>query len=49
VLAERSVWTVGVVVLDELQQHRCEVAGSGDQDVVEAVGAGIVVARHASC
>jgi len=30
------VWAVGVVVLDELLQDLLEVAGSGDQEVVEA-------------
>jgi hypothetical protein len=33
------VWAVGVVVLDELLQHYGEVAGSGDQEVVEALAA----------
>ena len=35
-LMERSVRTVGVVVLDVLAQHRREVARSGDQEMVEA-------------
>ena len=39
VLIKRSVWAVGVVVLDELLQHYGEVAGSGDQEVVEALAA----------
>ena len=39
VLLQRSVRTVGVVVLDELAQHRREVALSGDQHVVEAFAA----------
>jgi hypothetical protein len=39
VLIERSVGAVGVVVLDELVQHRREVAGPGDQEVVEAFAA----------
>src|SRR5215207_6657239 len=38
-LLRRSVRTVGVVVLDELTQHRREVAPSGDQQVVEALAA----------
>ena len=33
------MWAVGVVVLDELVQHQCQVAGSGDQHVVEAFAA----------
>ena len=36
VLMERSVRTVGVVMLDVLAQHRREVARSGDQEMVEA-------------
>ena len=38
-LIKGSVWTVRVVVLDELLQHLPEVAGSGDQQVVEAFAA----------
>jgi hypothetical protein len=30
-LTKRSVWTVGVLVLEVLLQHSREVAGSGDQ------------------
>jgi hypothetical protein len=36
---QRSVWAVGVVVLDELGQHLRQVAWSGDQQVVEAFAA----------
>jgi hypothetical protein len=36
---KRSVWTVGVVVLEVLLQHYREVAWSGDQEVVEAFAA----------
>jgi hypothetical protein len=32
---QRSVWTVGVVVLDKLAQHYGEVSRSGDQEVIE--------------
>jgi hypothetical protein len=39
-LMERSVQTVGVVMLDVLAQHRREVARSGDQEMIEAFGAG---------
>ena len=35
-LMERSVRTVGVVMLDVLAQHRREVARSGDQEMIEA-------------
>src|SRR5215212_3939998 len=38
-LMQRSVWAVGVVVLDELVQHLRQVAWSGDQRVVEAFAA----------
>jgi hypothetical protein len=38
-LMQRSVRTVRVVVLDELLQHLREVAGPGDQEVVEAFAA----------
>jgi hypothetical protein len=36
---QRSVRTVRVVVLDILAQHCSEVAGPGDQEVVEAFAA----------
>jgi hypothetical protein len=36
VLIKRPVRAVGVVVLHVFLQHSCEVAGSGDQQVVEA-------------
>jgi hypothetical protein len=36
VLMQRALGTVGVVVLDVLVQHRSEVAGSGEQEMVEA-------------
>jgi len=39
VLAERSVRAVRVVVREVLLQHYCEVASSGDQEVVEAFAA----------
>jgi hypothetical protein len=35
-LMERSVRTVGVVMLDVLAQHRREVTRSGDQEMIEA-------------
>jgi hypothetical protein len=35
-LIQRSVRTMGVVMLDVLAQHDVEVAGAGDQEVVEA-------------
>jgi hypothetical protein len=38
-LVECSVWAVRVVVLDELLQHLLEMAGSGDQEVIEAFAA----------
>jgi hypothetical protein len=38
-LIERSVWAVRVVVLDELLQHRCEVARPGDLQFVETLAA----------
>jgi hypothetical protein len=38
-LIEGSVGAVAVEVLDELPQHRREVAWSGDQQVVEAFAA----------
>jgi hypothetical protein len=34
VLFERSVWAVGVVVLDELVQHRREVEAPDDQKMI---------------
>jgi len=39
VLMERSVRAVHVVMLEVLLQHYCEVARSGDQEVVEAFAA----------
>jgi hypothetical protein len=39
VLMERSVWTVRVVMIDVLAQHRREAAESGDQQVAEAFAA----------
>ena len=38
-LMQRSVRTVRVVVLDIFVQHRGKVAGSGDQEMVEAFAA----------
>jgi hypothetical protein len=35
-LTERSVRTLGVVMLDVLAQHHREVARSGDQEMIEA-------------
>jgi hypothetical protein len=37
-LMERSVWTVGVVMLDVLAPHRREVTRSDDQEMIEAFG-----------
>jgi hypothetical protein len=39
VLMQRSVWPMGVVVHGVLAQHNCEVALSGDQQVIEAFAA----------